>query len=118
MYQELIIDETIYKNTNYHSFDSQCINLDTIPPNIDEATLTLNNPHLSSTGILVHDLTLTSINRTNLATGETIEPNWYSISYLEGNKLYSGRGTNLNDGSTANKRHTEINFDSYLLRRL
>jgi len=116
IYEELIVNNSEYQKSIYNSLDSECIDIETTPINRDIATLTLDNPHFDESGLYVYDLTLTNITRENPVSSIS-SSNWYSISHRDNNKLYSGRTTGTNDGSSEENRHTEINKESYLTKK-
>ncbi len=115
-YQELVINYREVKNTLYRAADDQCISTDLSVITTDVATLVLDNPHLSSTGLQVYDYTLINISRQSDNTTELI-PNYYTIVFIDSNKFYSGLNTSEKDGTSEEKRHTEISFDGYLTRQ-
>jgi len=115
IYEELIINNTEYQKSIYNTLDSECTDIETIPIIRDVATLTLDNPHYTESGLYVYDLTLTNITRENSFSSISIS-NWYSITHRDNNKLYSGRATGTNDGSSEENRHLEVDLESYLTK--
>lgn len=115
IYEELIVNNAEHQKSVYNSLDNERTDIEPTPINRDIATLTLDNPHYTESGLYVYDLTLTNITRENPVSSISI-PNWYSISYKDNNKLFSGRTTRINDGSSREKRNIEINLETYLTK--
>jgi len=116
IYEELIINNTEFQTSNYNSLDNECTDIDPTPINRDIATLTIDNPHFTESGLYVYDFTLTNITRENPVSSISL-PNWYSISYKNSNMIFPGRTTGINDGSSDEMRHIEINLEIYLSKK-
>ena len=118
-YLEVIYSDrnTKYESTVYGGMDIQCINLFPDPVVIQNARLILDNPHLSDSGLTVYDYTLVDVTAwDNVSNTVNPRPNFYSILYLEGDKLYTGKLTTALDGTSEARRPNEIDFSNFLTR--
>ena len=67
---------------------------------------------------MVYDYSLVNVTSwDNLSNTTTTQPNFYSIIYLDGDKLYGGKLTSTNDGTTEEKRPVEIEFSHFLSKQ-
>lgn len=102
----------------FGSMDNQCINIYPEPVFRTNATVVLENPHLSASGLTVYDYTLVNVNRwENFSKTTFSQPNFYSIVYLDGDRLYSGKLTETLDGTSEETRPDEINFSIFLTKQ-
>ena len=119
-YTEVIYSNanSTFENTVFGSTDNQCINIDPNPVFRTDATVILENPRIAGSGLMVYDYTLVNVTRwDNLSNTTTPQPNFYSILYLDGNKLYFGKLTIALDGTSDAKRPDEIDFSIFLTRQ-
>ena len=107
-----------FENTVFGSTDNQCINILPNPVFRTNATVILENPRIAGSGLTVYNYTLVNVTRwDNLSNTTTPRPNFYSILYLNGNKLYFGKLTIALDGTSEAKRPDEIDFSIFLTRQ-
>jgi len=116
-YTEVVYSGDKLETTIFGGMDNQCINVNPNPVAITKATLILDNPHLSVSGLMVYDYTLINVTGWDyLSNMTTPKPNIYSILYLDGDKLYTGKLTVTLDGTSEAKRPNEIQFLTFLTK--
>lgn len=120
-----LLTEAIYSEGNtklevtaFESMDNQCINIETDPLFKFYATLVIDNPHLTTMGLPVYDYTWTDVTMWHSFSNDTGPlPDYYSILYLNDDKLYRGKSTIELSGSSEEKRHEEIDFLNFATRQ-
>ncbi len=107
-----------YESFLFGSTDNQCINI--IPGAVfkTNATVVLENPHLTGSGLMVYDYTLLNVTDwAHFTDTTTPQSNFYSILYLDGDKLYFGKLTLELDGTSEEKRPDQIEFSVFLTKQ-
>lgn len=119
IYTELKFSNNLYNEAWYGALDNECINIE-YPPEASiiftSGKYNLHNFHISSSGLKVYDIDVFERTReSNL--GVSTQLDFFNIVFIESDRMYFGKFSKVFDASSEDKRPSEINFESFFVKK-